>query len=585
MGMPTKWNRYVLIGAWALLAIVALAPVLLQILARLRRKEPMTRRLRYTLFTRSLCLLLAFMFILGPNEFNTLARADELYSNLDTSDWGIDGTTIEYEYDANGSLIRKTTWDGEIGTGTITEEREYIYNLQNRLAYIIDTDGTPEEEDDEILTEYRYNDAGIRVAKVDYTGATPETTLYLIDSANHTGYAQVIAELTYNKENPVPSTDVPDAIRSYTIGDDVIAQSDNPGTTADTRYLLYDGHGSTRQVTDYDIDGSTDILDSYSYDAYGMILGGNPVAGSSPTTNLLYCGEQFDTNSQNYYLRARWYDPSNGRFNRVDPFAGNTSDPQSLHKYLYCHANPVNAIDPSGMITLLSTLKAISIMSLASAIIGGVLGGGWGLIKGEGFLGKLKGLAVGAITGALRAFISTFISLSLFAMLSYLKFPGAGPIAFGLGAALVTLMEIIIRKGHMEEFDWWLVIASFAISFTLTGLFQHVSGSNADALRVQIAKKIQNMADNKKLVKDLTTGIVPGVFKEHIKKHGIIETVKKARLAYQEALGKYNAEIKQIFTDLITGNLESSITTSTASATVTFFTSFFYEMKEMMTDE
>jgi len=49
-----------------------------------------------------------------------------------------------------------------------------------------------------------------------------------------------------------------------------------------------------------------------------------------------------------YYLRARYYNPQNGRFNRIDPFSGNYSDPQSLHKYLYCHANPINAIDPSG---------------------------------------------------------------------------------------------------------------------------------------------------------------------------------------------------------------------------------------------
>jgi hypothetical protein len=33
----------------------------------------------------------------------------------------------------------------------------------------------------------------------------------------------------------------------------------------------------------------------------------------------------------------------------MDDFAGNTHDPQSLHKYLYCHANPINGIDPSGM--------------------------------------------------------------------------------------------------------------------------------------------------------------------------------------------------------------------------------------------
>ncbi|UCF00177.1 MAG: RHS repeat-associated core domain-containing protein [Planctomycetota bacterium] len=92
-------------------------------------------------------------------------------------------------------------------------------------------------------------------------------------------------------------------------------------------------------------DGTT-ITDSFSYDAYGVMLGGNPT--SSPATSLLYAGEQFDVDAQMYYLRARYYNPSNGLFNRVDPFSGNNVDPQSLHKYLYAHGNPVNGIDPSG---------------------------------------------------------------------------------------------------------------------------------------------------------------------------------------------------------------------------------------------
>jgi len=65
-------------------------------------------------------------------------------------------------------------------------------------------------------------------------------------------------------------------------------------------------------------------------------------------TNILYAGEQFDTDALQYYLRERYYNPLNGRFNRIDPFSGNTHDPQSLHKYLYGHNNPVNGIDPSG---------------------------------------------------------------------------------------------------------------------------------------------------------------------------------------------------------------------------------------------
>lgn len=52
--------------------------------------------------------------------------------------------------------------------------------------------------------------------------------------------------------------------------------------------------------------------------------------------------------SQESYLRPRYYSPSTGQFNKVDPFAGNFEDPQSLHKYTYAHDDPVNNIDPSG---------------------------------------------------------------------------------------------------------------------------------------------------------------------------------------------------------------------------------------------
>ena len=48
------------------------------------------------------------------------------------------------------------------------------------------------------------------------------------------------------------------------------------------------------------------------------------------------------------YQSARYYDPSTGRFNRLDDYAGDTFDPQSLHKYLYVQADPIQLVDPSG---------------------------------------------------------------------------------------------------------------------------------------------------------------------------------------------------------------------------------------------
>lgn len=68
------------------------------------------------------------------------------------------------------------------------------------------------------------------------------------------------------------------------------------------------------------------------------------------------------------YLRARYYDAATGRFNRLDPFAGRFSDPQSLHKYLYTHADPVSGTDPSGKSWIVSLVVAFAVESKLRAM-------------------------------------------------------------------------------------------------------------------------------------------------------------------------------------------------------------------------
>ena len=57
----------------------------------------------------------------------------------------------------------------------------------------------------------------------------------------------------------------------------------------------------------------------------------------------------------------------------MDPYAGSPQDPQSLHKYLYCHANPVNGIDPSGKDLLIGLVVFAAISVLLIGALCGVL--------------------------------------------------------------------------------------------------------------------------------------------------------------------------------------------------------------------
>jgi len=93
--------------------------------------------------------------------------------------------------------------------------------------------------------------------------------------------------------------------------------------------------------------------------------------GSDPGyTKYLYAGEQYDANLGMTYLRGRYYDSANGTFNRMDPFRGHNRDPQSLHKYAYCYANPVNNTDPSGLWGMISTLFVVFNISLLATYLG-----------------------------------------------------------------------------------------------------------------------------------------------------------------------------------------------------------------------
>ncbi|MGB7160273.1 MAG: RHS repeat-associated core domain-containing protein [Tepidisphaeraceae bacterium] len=308
---------------------------------------------------------------------------------------GIDYTEqVDYGYDANGSLIsrdRSYSNSGEyVGEREQTnEERTYGHDLRNRLVSFEATelretdpefDGFSLTRTTETAATYTYHHDGIRVGSDTSTTVTDHTTnpdtvtpttderVFLVDGTNPTGYAQVLEE----KATPSSSPTV-----TYVIGDDVIGQANSSGTLA---YLVYDGHGSTRLLTT----ATGTITERYAFDAFGLGLAHNP---GTTGTDFLFAGEQLDSGLGQYYLRARYYDQSVGRFSSFDDFEANASEPTHLHKYLYAGSNPVGAIDPSGYdFSALSAQAATSIQNIIASTY---------LIAATAFLATARGVADG----------------------------------------------------------------------------------------------------------------------------------------------------------------------------------------------
>ncbi len=136
----------------------------------------------------------------------------------------------------------------------------------------------------------------------------------------------------------------------YHVGAQVIAQ-ETPGINSELFYYIHDRLGSVRAVIDTDMQ----TVNEYSYDSFGKMFTEECYeATDSGTGELLvdnpfkYTGQYYDAEIDQYYVRARQYDPAMRRFTGRDPQQGSFEQTMTLHRYLYCWNNPTNLMDLNG---------------------------------------------------------------------------------------------------------------------------------------------------------------------------------------------------------------------------------------------
>ncbi len=103
-------------------------------------------------------------------------------------------------------------------------------------------------------------------------------------------------------------------------------------------WYLTDYQGSVRDV----LDNSGNVKDAIVYDGFGNIIS---ETNSAYRGNYGWTGRMFDVETDLQYNRARWYDPTTGRWQSQDPLGFDAGD---SNLYRYAFNGPTVLSDPSG---------------------------------------------------------------------------------------------------------------------------------------------------------------------------------------------------------------------------------------------
>ena len=252
------------------------------------------------------------------NKNDELLRTDTLNTGTE------EDSIVIYKYDKNGNQLatvnryeipadrKDSTYidiDVTLGDNRLNENVVNHYNALNQLTQMLTRN---------YKVSFTYDAAGLRTSKT----VNGEKTVFVWDGD------QLVLELSESGK----------VQKRYVRGNDLVYADKRTGT--DKQFYVTDSHGNVVQLTDE----NGKVTKTYEYDSFG-----NEVKPDSKDDNpFRYCGEYYDKETEEIYLRARYYQPVVGRFLTRDTYMGKEDDVLSLHLYAYCGNDAINRIDPEG---------------------------------------------------------------------------------------------------------------------------------------------------------------------------------------------------------------------------------------------
>jgi len=221
------------------------------------------------------------------------------------------------DYDADGNLIVKRLLSGADTTHVLRCD-SLFWNAMSML----DSLRTRDSLGTLTRVSFGYDGFGRRVRKSTVTGTARylwdgNAMMMILDTLGNR-----VADYSY-----YPGTDKLQSVRRHDRGDT-------------TFYYLRDNSGNVVALVERNSAGLA-LAKRYGYDPLGNSLGGYGVVADA----LQYAGRELDSETNLYYFRARYYDPSVGRFISEDPLGLSGG----MNAYAYARNDPINHNDPTGL--------------------------------------------------------------------------------------------------------------------------------------------------------------------------------------------------------------------------------------------